>query len=58
MNPDFARAYFNRGYAYYELGQYDKELENYDKALEIDPDHSSAIKNRKILLEEHPELKP
>src|ERR1700722_8465749 len=34
LEPGFARAYHNLGYAYQHLGQLEAALENYDKALE------------------------
>jgi hypothetical protein len=33
-------------------------LKDWNKAIELDPNNSGAIKDRKILLEDHPELKP
>src|SRR5581483_11203396 len=51
LEPGFARAYHNLGYAYQHLGQLEKALENYDLALErvVDPnerretEHSRSI---------------
>ena len=39
LEPGFARAYHNLGYAYQHLGQLEEALANYDKALEraVDP---------------------
>ena len=58
LDPDYADAYNNRGYAYYLLEQYGKALNDYDKAIELDPNYEKTIYLRKMLLEEHPELKP
>ena len=58
MNPYDTATYNNRGYSYYNLGQYEEALKNYAKAIKLDPTNQTALNNRKILLEEHPELKP
>ena len=41
-----------------ESKKYAKALSDFDKVLELDPDNQDAINNRKILLEQNPELKP
>ncbi len=30
LNPEDAKAYINRGYAYYEKGDYDQAISDYD----------------------------
>ncbi len=43
LEPGFARAYHNLGYAYQHLSQYDKALDCYDKALELVIDPAERI---------------
>ena len=58
INVEYLRdGHYWRGRCYRELNKYEKALEDYDKAIEIDPSYQDAIKNRKSLLKEHPELK-
>lgn len=46
LNPEFAKAYYNRGIAYGELKDYDKAIEDNSKAIEFDPKDVSAYYNR------------
>jgi hypothetical protein len=47
LEPGFARAYHNLGYAYQHLGQLEEALEaNYDKALELVVDPTERIETR------------
>ena len=57
-NPQDAELFFTRGTCFDKLGQFHKALEDYNKVIEIDPSDQDAINNRRMLLEEHPELKP
>ena len=57
LNPNNVDAYTNRGTAYSDLGQYQKAIDNYNKAIELDPYNQTAINNKNIWLEDHPELK-
>ena len=38
INPDFAKAYYNRGVAYGKLGNHRQAISDYDRAIEINPD--------------------
>ncbi len=38
LNPRYAHAYYNRGYAYTALGKYDRAITDFDQALAINPD--------------------
>ena len=49
-------AYTNRGTAYSDLGEYEKAIFNYNKAIELDPYNQTAINNKSIWLQDHPEL--
>ena len=42
INPDFSKAWYNRGNVLTELDRYEDALISFDKALEIDPDFSEA----------------
>ena len=46
LNPNFAEAYSNRGYAKYLLGEEENALQDYDKAIELNPNLSEAYNNR------------
>ena len=38
IDPKYAQAYNNRGYAYEAKGEHDRAIADYDKAIEIDPE--------------------
>jgi tetratricopeptide (TPR) repeat protein len=38
LNPQYAHAYYSRGYAYAALGKYDRAITDFDRALTINPD--------------------
>jgi len=42
INPQFALAWLNKGWALGALGRYTEALECYDEAIEIDPNYSEA----------------
>jgi tetratricopeptide (TPR) repeat protein len=46
LEPGFARAYHNLGYAYQHLSELDKALVSYDKALELVVDPAERIETR------------
>jgi tetratricopeptide (TPR) repeat protein len=46
LKPDYADAYYSRGFAYYELGKYKIAVRDYDKAIGIHPDDAIAYNNR------------
>jgi len=37
LNPEYTRAYGDRGFAYGQLGNYNQAIENYSKAIELNP---------------------
>ena len=49
LNPNFGRAYFNRGTLYYKRKDWDQALANYTKVLEIDPKDAEAYSNRGLV---------
>jgi tetratricopeptide (TPR) repeat protein len=44
--PNYAVAYFNRGYAYGEKGDYDQALADYTQVIRLDPNYAAAYNNR------------
>ena len=50
LNPNYAEAYNNRGWAYYCLKQYGKALKDFEKALELNPNFTLAKNNREVCL--------
>ena len=38
LNPDEARAYYNRGVAKSELGKYFEAISDYDEAIRLNPE--------------------
>ena len=46
LNPDYADAYYSRGFAYYELGKYKAAVRDYDKAIRLHSDDAIAFNNR------------
>jgi tetratricopeptide (TPR) repeat protein len=46
LNPDYADAYYSRGFAYYDLGQYDPAIRDYNKAIRLQPKDAIAYNNR------------
>ena len=48
LKPDYAAAYYNRGYAKDELGQYAAAIADYDTAIRLKPDNAAAYYNRGI----------
>jgi len=46
IDPDYVKAYYNRGNAYKELENYKNAIADYTRAIKIDPDYSTAYYNR------------
>ena len=46
LDPDYAAAYYNRGFAYGKLGQYQRGIEDFDKAIQLDPDYAENYYSR------------
>lgn len=46
LNPQYTKAYYNRGLARYCLGELPQAVENYDKAIALKPDYAKAYNNR------------
>ncbi|MCP4137778.1 MAG: tetratricopeptide repeat protein [bacterium] len=51
MESEDSGIYFSLGVAYKKIKEYDKAVLNYKKALQIDPAHSIAHDNLKIVLD-------
>ena len=48
LDPQYARAYNNRGIAYCRKGDYDQAIVDYDKAIKLAPQYATAYNNRGI----------
>ncbi|GHV06923.1 hypothetical protein AGMMS50229_12670 [Campylobacterota bacterium] len=46
IDPNDAKAYYNRGNSYFELADYKKAIADYTQAIKIDPNHADAYNNR------------
>jgi tetratricopeptide (TPR) repeat protein len=40
LNPNDAKGYHNRGFAYYQQGDLDRAIADYDRAIELQPDNA------------------
>ena len=49
INPEYAKAYCNRGIVYSIKGQFDKAIPDYNKAIALEKDYYEAISNRGIV---------
>ena len=58
LNPNYARAYHNRGLAYDQLGEIDRAIADYSKALELNPSYALAYYHRGLAYQKQgrPEL--
>ncbi|MCB0516983.1 MAG: tetratricopeptide repeat protein [Chitinophagales bacterium] len=56
LNPDYGKAYGNRGLAYYKTGEQKKALEDFNKAVVFDPENGIHYYNRGLLLNETEQL--
>jgi len=50
IDPNYADAYTNRGFAYYIRGQYEKAVQDYDQAVWLDPGNEVYIQNRDYVI--------
>ncbi len=46
LNPQYAKAYNNRGKAKAKLGRNEEAIKDYDKAIELNPQLAEAYNNR------------
>ena len=46
MNPEDARAYNNRGFAYFITGDFEAAIADYNTAIDLDPENARAYSNR------------
>ena len=46
LQPDYADAYYSRGFAYCDLGQYQSAIKDYNKAIRLKPNDAIAYSNR------------
>ena len=46
IDPEYAGAYYNRGYAYYLMGRYDRSIADYSESLRLEPDDVDAYIRR------------
>jgi tetratricopeptide (TPR) repeat protein len=49
LDPDYAKAYHNRGAAYSGLSQYQNAINEYTKAIQLDPTHAKACRRSAIM---------
>ena len=52
LNPDYAGAYYERGFAYLNKDDYGAALADFDKAIELDADIDKAFGRREIVASE------
>ncbi len=52
MNPDYAGAYYERGFAYLNKDDYGAAIADFDKAIELDSDIDKAFGRREIATSE------
>lgn len=48
LNPNYAKAYNNRGLVYDKKGQYDRAIEDFNRAIALNPNYAEAYNNRGI----------
>nr|QNO55523.1 photosystem I assembly protein Ycf3 [Methanosarcinales archaeon ANME-1 ERB7] len=46
LNPEYAKAYNNRGTVYGYIKEYEKAISDYNKAIELNPEYADAYNNR------------
>ncbi len=46
LNPEYTKAYNNRGVAYNSIGEYDRALQDYNKAIDLKPELVLPYSNR------------
>lgn len=52
LNPNYAKAYSNRGWAYSDLKHYERAVQDCSKAIELDSNYNWAWNNRGVALNE------
>jgi len=52
LEPEYARAYNNRGRAYADLQEYERATEDYDQVIELHPAYVTAYYNRGLAYKE------
>ncbi len=52
LDPQYALAYHNRGFAYDDLGQLERAIQDYDEAIRLNPQWAEAYNNRGWTYEE------
>jgi tetratricopeptide (TPR) repeat protein len=50
IDPEYGKAYMNRGSSYFQLGYYDKAIADYTKAIEVAPDFAMAYNFKGVML--------
>ena len=48
LDPNYARAYNNRGTVYCEKGDYDRGIVEFNRAVQLNPDYAEAYYNRGV----------
>lgn len=48
LEPNYEKAYYNRGLAYAKKGEYDKAISDYTKAIDLDPKDINSHVNRGV----------
>jgi tetratricopeptide (TPR) repeat protein len=48
LNPQYAKAYNNRGNIYFDKKEYDKAFQDYDKAIQLDPNLAAKQENSRV----------
>ena len=51
LDPKYAQAYYNRGYAYWK-GDFDKAIADFTEAIRLDPKYAKAYCSRGICLQD------
>ncbi|MBI5892319.1 MAG: tetratricopeptide repeat protein, partial [Deltaproteobacteria bacterium] len=46
LDPNYAKAYYNRGLAYGKKGQHDRAIEDFNKAIALKSDYANAYSGR------------
>jgi tetratricopeptide (TPR) repeat protein len=49
LQPDYAEAYNDRGFAYYLQGHYDRAIADFTRAIELRPDYPKAHNSRGVI---------
>ena len=48
IDPQYGRAYNNRGTAYRGIGQYERAVQDFDEAIRLNPEDGTAYANRAL----------